>query len=222
MTQAGDHAAAAAALRPAWDAVEANLHKAPLSPAQRGGPHACSGSAVAAQPLAHCPFLLRFSAAWVYVAMATAGVSLFEKQKRYEEACDTIRKLLGEGAASLILGLSESARELLTCYGDANQHAGRMCSAVPALTHGLSMHDDNAVGRKHLLETGLYIAQGLKLAGVLCAQEGCAVPTGGVNGGCGCPSTPSTWAAQRWPWRRAPMAVAFPLLLGKKDLVQHA
>lgn len=53
---------------------------------------ACSGSA------AHhtgCPFLMRFTAAWVYVAMATAGVSLLEKQRRYTEACDVIRQLLG-------------------------------------------------------------------------------------------------------------------------------
>ena len=102
-SQSGDHAAAAVALQPAWEALEANLHKAPLSPAQPGGPHV--GSAAAAQQQqqqAGCPFLLRFTAAWVYVAMATAGVSLFEKQKRYEEACDTIRKLLGEAQDSFV------------------------------------------------------------------------------------------------------------------------
>lgn len=100
--QSGDHEAAAAALQPAWEALEAKLHKAPLLPAQPGGPGAAySGSAAAAQLQAACPFLLRFTAAWVYVAMATAGVSLYEKQKRYQEACDTIRKLLGEAQIPL-------------------------------------------------------------------------------------------------------------------------
>ncbi len=44
---------------------------------------------------ADCPFLMRFTAAWVYVAMATAGVSLHEKSKEYETACDLLRQLLG-------------------------------------------------------------------------------------------------------------------------------
>lgn len=44
---------------------------------------------------ADCPFLMRFTAAWVYVAMATAGVSLHEKSKEYETACHLLRQLLG-------------------------------------------------------------------------------------------------------------------------------
>ncbi len=44
---------------------------------------------------ADCPFLMRFTAAWVYVAMATAGVSLHEKSKEYETACELLRQLLG-------------------------------------------------------------------------------------------------------------------------------
>jgi hypothetical protein len=45
--------------------------------------------------IADCPFLMRFTAAWVYTAMATAGVSLHEKSKEYETACDLLRQLLG-------------------------------------------------------------------------------------------------------------------------------
>ena len=45
--------------------------------------------------VADCPFLMRFTAAWVYTAMATAGVSLHEKSKEYETACDLLRQLLG-------------------------------------------------------------------------------------------------------------------------------
>lgn len=48
---------------------------------------------------ADCPFLMRFTAAWVYVAMATAGVSLHEKSKQYETACDLLRQLLGMAAS---------------------------------------------------------------------------------------------------------------------------
>ena len=40
-----------------------------------------------------------FTAAWVYVAMATAGVSLHEKSKQYETACDLLRQLLGMAAS---------------------------------------------------------------------------------------------------------------------------
>ena len=47
---------------------------------------------------ADCPFLMRFTAAWVYVAMATAGVSLHEKSKDYETACELLRQLLGAEA----------------------------------------------------------------------------------------------------------------------------
>ncbi len=42
---------------------------------------------------------MRFTAAWVYVAMATAGVSLHEKSKEYETACELLRQLLGDEEA---------------------------------------------------------------------------------------------------------------------------
>jgi len=35
------------------------------------------------------------------------------------------------------------------------------------------------------------------------AQAGSAAQTGAASGGCGCPSTPSTWAGPRRRWRRA-------------------
>lgn len=41
-------------------------------------------------------FLMHFSAAWVYTTMATIHISILEKQKRYAEACELLRILLGE------------------------------------------------------------------------------------------------------------------------------
>jgi hypothetical protein len=51
---------------------------------------------------------MRFTAAWVYAAMATAGVSLLEKQRQYAEACDIIRQLLGARSGSQDLPLCPS------------------------------------------------------------------------------------------------------------------
>jgi hypothetical protein len=45
------------------------------------------------------PFLRRFSAAWVHVSMATAGVALRERQRRYADAADLLRLLLGAAPA---------------------------------------------------------------------------------------------------------------------------
>jgi hypothetical protein len=42
---------------------------------------------------------MRFTAAWVHAAMATAGVSLLERQKQYVTACERLRLLLGECGA---------------------------------------------------------------------------------------------------------------------------
>ena len=53
------------------------------------------GEARAAGEWPAAPFLRRFSAAWVYVSMATAGVALRERQRRYAEAADLLRLLLG-------------------------------------------------------------------------------------------------------------------------------
>ena len=76
------------------------MHKAP---AGRAFPPAKPGSRTGKTLIhADCPFLMRFTAAWVYVAMATAGVSLLEKQKEYETACDLLRQLLGTSPSALI------------------------------------------------------------------------------------------------------------------------
>lgn len=40
-------------------------------------------------------FLARFCSAWVYVQMATVGVALLEKQKKYGEAVERLQCLLG-------------------------------------------------------------------------------------------------------------------------------
>ena len=78
------------------------MHKAP---AGQAFPPASPGSRTGKTLIhADCPFLMRFTAAWVYVAMATAGVSLLEKQKEYETACDLLRQLLGACQNALICG----------------------------------------------------------------------------------------------------------------------
>ena len=98
--QEADTSAAASALAPAYNALEDGMHKAP---AGRAFPPASPGSRTGKTLIhADCPFLMRFTAAWVYVAMATAGVSLLEKQKEYETACDLLRQLLGTRPIALI------------------------------------------------------------------------------------------------------------------------
>ena len=118
LEQAGEDEAAEAALQPAWGALEAAMHKAP-EPDQAvsrptGTPAACAASLDGGSPLdsgndhgvggarsgaaglhAGCAWLMRFTAAWVFCAMGTAGVSLLEKQRRYEAACARLRLLLG-------------------------------------------------------------------------------------------------------------------------------
>jgi hypothetical protein len=81
MRQAGDMAAAAAALAPAWAAIRDGRHKAAAF---------AIGPAATAQPFLRC-----YSAAWVYATMATAGVSLLEKQRKYQEATEYLHQLLG-------------------------------------------------------------------------------------------------------------------------------
>ena len=48
-------------------------------------------------------FLMHFSAAWVYTTMATIQVSIFEKEKRYTEACELLRILLGSQQTPIML-----------------------------------------------------------------------------------------------------------------------
>ena len=78
------------ALLPAFDAINASLHK------QR--PSACGGSCSSTQ----LPFFLRYSSAWVYAAMATTGVSLMEKRKQWQQAVDLLQQLLGECAITVL------------------------------------------------------------------------------------------------------------------------
>ncbi|KAK9819580.1 hypothetical protein WJX81_006116 [Elliptochloris bilobata] len=98
--EAGNVAAAEAALQPAWAALYAGEHKVPPTPPRpplttypAAPSPLASGAGRGAWPAA--PFLRRFSAAWVHVSMATAGVALREKQRRYAEAADLLRLLLG-------------------------------------------------------------------------------------------------------------------------------
>ena len=74
-------AAAAAALAPAWAAIRDGRHKAAAF---------AIGPTASAQPFLRC-----YSAAWVYATMATAGVSLLEKQRKYQEATEYLHQLLG-------------------------------------------------------------------------------------------------------------------------------
>ena len=40
-------------------------------------------------------FLRRYQAGWVHVMMATTGVSLLERQRRFLDAADRLQQLLG-------------------------------------------------------------------------------------------------------------------------------
>ncbi len=88
----GDLPAAEIALEPARIALAAGMHKAPAGSASEAAEAAAAGSPM--------PFLMRYTAGWIYAAMATAGVSLLEKQRRYEEAAAELRQLLGEAMSS--------------------------------------------------------------------------------------------------------------------------
>ncbi len=66
-------------MQPAWDAIAAGAHKAPSCNPAHG----------------RLAYLRSFTAAWVYTMMATIGVSLLERQRKYVEATDMLRQLLG-------------------------------------------------------------------------------------------------------------------------------
>jgi Fanconi-associated nuclease 1 len=87
----GDLEAAEAAVAPAWAAIDAGQHKEqPKLQQLHPQPPSGSGSSELS------PLLLRrFSAPWVYCMMATAGVSILEKQKRYRDAAERLQQLLG-------------------------------------------------------------------------------------------------------------------------------
>lgn len=70
------------ALGPAWACLHSCSHKEA----------ALSDTAAA---LGGQPFLRAYTAAWVHVTMATAGVSLLEKRRQYRDACNILRQLLG-------------------------------------------------------------------------------------------------------------------------------
>jgi hypothetical protein len=113
-----DLAGAAAALRPALEAVQQRgVHKSVVWSAAGGGaatattmtmpnapPAAAAAASAEAPALATAPppppplFLARFSAAWVYTSMATVGVSLLEREKKHRQAVDLLQCLLGGNA----------------------------------------------------------------------------------------------------------------------------
>ena len=85
--QEEDMAAAEAALVHAWAYLDEGLHKEAPSQHADG-----AAEAAAVRPL----YLRRFRAEWVYVMMCTAGVSLLERQRRYDIAVERLQVLLGE------------------------------------------------------------------------------------------------------------------------------
>lgn len=91
----GDLAAAEVALEPARAALAAGMHKTPAGSASEPIEAAERGSSM--------PFLMRYTAGWIYAAMATAGVSLLEKQRRYEDAAAELRQLLGQPFQQLLI-----------------------------------------------------------------------------------------------------------------------
>jgi len=64
-----------AALQPALHAIDAGWHKVGGDP--------------------RTDFMMRYSAAWMYVTMATMAVNILERERSYKEACELLRKLLG-------------------------------------------------------------------------------------------------------------------------------
>ncbi|KAH7623249.1 hypothetical protein Ndes2526B_g01671 [Nannochloris sp. 'desiccata'] len=89
----GDLEAAEAAVAPAWAALDAGQHKehSPSSNNQNQ-----QKNDIFIKPHLNNPFFLRrYDSAWVYCMMATAGVSILEKQKRFRDAADRLQQLLG-------------------------------------------------------------------------------------------------------------------------------
>ena len=60
-------------------------------------------------------FLRRYNAGWVYCMAATAGVSLLERQRRYQEAVDRLQQLLGaaSGVGVCVVGLQRLMQLIL-------------------------------------------------------------------------------------------------------------
>ncbi len=91
--EAEDWDAAEAAAAPAFAALDAGAHKEAGASGGAGGSTSTSTAPSAAAPAPM--FLRRYCAAWVHVAMATAGVSVLERRRRYREAADRLQQLLG-------------------------------------------------------------------------------------------------------------------------------
>lgn len=89
IAQAGDNEATEAALALAFEAIRAGRHKEKALAPKYGK---CCKSSTSRGTLL---FMLRFTAAWVYTAMTTLGVSWLEKQRRYKEAVNLLHELLG-------------------------------------------------------------------------------------------------------------------------------
>eukprot|EP00884_Botryococcus_braunii_P020868 jgi/Botrbrau1/7465/Bobra.0095s0003.2 len=87
--EAGDNEATEAALAPALEAIREGRHKEKALALQYG--QCCLDSSSSGS----VPFVLRYSAAWVFTAMATLAVSWLEKQRRYKDAVDLLHQLLG-------------------------------------------------------------------------------------------------------------------------------
>ena len=82
--ESGDDAAAAAELASVWAAMDQQEHKCMPSPLKQTTQGECS-----------LVFLSRFQAGWVHCLMGTAGVSLLEKTKRFDQAVERLQQLLG-------------------------------------------------------------------------------------------------------------------------------
>jgi Fanconi-associated nuclease 1 len=93
--EAEDWDAAEAAVAPAFAALDAGAHKEAAAGVS-GGAGGSTSTSTAPSTAALAPmFLRRYCAAWVHVAMATAGVSVLERRRRYREAADRLQQLLG-------------------------------------------------------------------------------------------------------------------------------
>ncbi|GBF88189.1 fanconi-associated nuclease [Raphidocelis subcapitata] len=117
----------------------------PEQPQQEGGdglgraPAAGAGAAAPPQPAARPLFYARFTAGWVYASLGTVAASLLERGRRYAEAVELLRLLLGGNACVARRGawwarLSINLEHLK--QADAALEAAEAALADPYVRHG--------------------------------------------------------------------------------------
>ena len=134
-------------LEPAWKVLSLNLHKAPWT---GGGPRDALPNDVSFPGKAPPLFLARFSATWVYVRMATEGVTFLEKRKRHEKCVELLRCLLGGNACPSKRGLWWT--RLIIDLQTLKRHRAALESCKSALADSWVRHGDRIAIQRQLLK----------------------------------------------------------------------